>query len=430
MPIYRLMSDISLDYNPDPNTVPDFVKKMPKRQRKLWTERQKSRLRRIDQIINGKDAKRDPNADHQAFMTWAENEAMDPQHVKDLEGFLFAGQQAFPPDEKWHQLVDWANKENVPVEKLYSLAEMQSVLAPMDEDPGGNYDHPELGQLLLDYLQDSRGGLGRHWTRDKDKLYEGISAAGQAKPRADKRSFSVMLHGLFGGRGGGTGTGHGEFDATDKSELEQSMTSGADNPQGAGAPIHVYRLQVPDPKGDLHDLIDYGPMSMWPPGRNETASGKTVHDKPSLSHELKKVLPGSYDPDKWDKLTPGHQSEAAFYQLWKDNKEYFDAHPDRLKAYNKLWRDFFVGRPEIALKPHIRRASVQEHVRLIEARIDYLAKISLPKPTDARELYEDLHGTLWGWKEVAKEHGLGKPNKRRQTPQEIEARIAQLEASM
>jgi hypothetical protein len=106
-------------------------------------------------------------------------------------------------------------------------------------------------------------------------------------------------------------------------------------------------------------------------------------------------------------------------KVWKD-------HPDKRPQIEELYRDFFVGRPDLPTKPHERRASV-DPVSIREAQIDHLAKISVPKAKDARELYDDLHGTMWGWKEVAKEHGLGKPNERRKTPQEIEARIAQME---
>lgn len=433
LPIYRVMN-LDLDHQADPSRAPSHLK--TDKERKLWAQQQNARLHKIDTILNGDSAGR--GHDLQSLKNWGKQYSLTDKEINDVSEMLYGQQGDLFADEKWDHLKDFAQSKGIDPQEMHDLAEKLEVTP--SAQLRGNYDHPELGKLILDYLENtkhrsseggknSEGGLGWHWTRAVNKVYKGVPAAGIGKTemKATNRNLPIAISGLWTGQGeGGTGSpssGHGgTYDVDNKRELEHNLNS--------HAPVTVRRLQIRAPGqenqgyGAWHDTIDHGPMSMWTPGRYEEgdefsggdyAPGDRVGYKPSLAEELNKTIGGSHEAEVFDKLKPGHKADMLLGKIWKDN-------PGQRDRIEELYRDFFVGRPDLPTKPHRRRASLQR-----------AAKIPLPKVNDARELYEDLHGTLWGWKEVAKEHGLGKSNDRRKTPQEIEAsiiRIMQLEESM
>lgn len=355
MPIYRLFP-IELDKEPK---VPGWVK--GEKNQKLFVEQQKARLRRIDEIINGTHKARNTSSDTSSFNQWTKSIGLSNQDKTDLYNSLFApvnDQPTLFDDDRWKLFEDKAKELGIAPEKLADLAENLDVTP--GTPPKGNYDHPDLAELILDYAQGyrghtGRGGLGTHWTRDKHKVYEGVGGVQSASP-SSSRNLTVGISGLWSGQGEGTGS-HGAFDPMDDSEREHNLE--------AGAPVWIRRLQIKDPNAAWHDLVDHGPISTWTPGRDETASGKTVRDKPSLAEELTKAIGGTHDAEVFDKLKPGHKAEMLMGKIWKDN-------PTKRPQVEALYRDFFVGRPDLPTKPHKRSASLQrarQTPKEIEARI-------------------------------------------------------------
>lgn len=355
MPIYRLFP-IELDKEPK---VPGWVK--GEKNQKLFVEQQKARLRRIDEIINGTHKARNTSSDTSSFNQWTKSIGLSNQDKTDLYNSLFApvnDQPTLFDDDRWKLFEDKAKELGIAPEKLADLAENLDVTP--GTPPKGNYDHPDLAELILDYAQGyrghtGRGGLGTHWTRDRHKVYEGVGGVQSASP-SSSRNLTVGISGLWSGQGEGTGS-HGAFDPMDDSEREHNLE--------AGAPVWIRRLQIKDPNAAWHDLVDHGPISTWTPGRDETASGKTVRDKPSLAEELTKAIGGTHDAEVFDKLKPGHKAEMLMGKIWKDN-------PTKRPQVEALYRDFFVGRPDLPTKPHKRSASLQcarQTPKEIEARI-------------------------------------------------------------
>lgn len=427
LPIYRVMN-LNLDHHVDIDRAPAQYKSQ--KEKKMWVQQQNARLRRIDEILNGSASQRDPEQDFQHLKSWGSQYGLSDKEIDDVAGMLFSTQPDLYTDEKWQHLEEMANKKGIPIEEMHDLAaKLEITPSPQSK---GSYDHPELGQLILDYLENTRhrsdegtqssgsqGGLGWHWTRAVNKMYKGVPDAGIGKSdmKATPRNVPIALSGLWTGQGEGGGHG-GAYEPHHQGELEHNLRS--------HAPVHIRRVQIRAPGqenqgyGDWHDIIDPGPFSTWTPGRYEEgdekhrsdyAPGEMVGYKPSLAAELDKALGGDHDSALWDKLKPGRKTEALFAQLIKDK-------PGKKDKLIKLYRDHFVGRPDLPTKPHERRASLQIDARGLTDTRDYL-----------KDLAGDLNGTLWGWKEVAKEHGLGKGNPRRQTVKEVEARIIELEAS-
>jgi hypothetical protein len=440
LPIYRIVN-LNLDKKLDLNDAPAQYKTQT--QKRLWRQRQHDRLRRIDEILNGSKSKRDPQSDYAELKSWAQNYNLSDKEVNDIAGVLFSTQPDLFTDEKWKHLEELGKKyPSIPTAELHDLAaKLEVTPSPQSK---GNYDHPELGKLILDYMEDtkhrsgesgsegSQGGLGWHWTRAINKMYKGVPDAGIGKHqmRATDRNVPIALSGLWTGQGEGSGHG-GAYDPEHQGELEHNLRT--------HAPIHIRRVQIRAPGeenqgyGAWHDIIDPGPFSTWTPGRYEEgdekhrsdyAPGEMVGYKPSLAAELDKTLGGDHDSMFFDKLKPGLQADQVFAKLIHDN-------PWAKDRLEKLYQEHFVGRPDLPLKTHQRRAYI-ERTALIEAKIDHLADLA-ERRRYLKDLSDDLTGTLWGWKEVVKEHGLGKPNERRQTPlQEIEAaiRILELESSL
>lgn len=373
MPIYRLFP---LSLSADDLHAPNFV---PEKDRPLWEEQQRARLRKIDEIINGTPQARNPKSDKAYFDKFVMKKGLSPEDAKNLQQVLFTSEQLqLGTDEQWKHFDEFSKKMkakgiNLPKEDIADLAMNLGITPPLSAK--GNYDHPDLANLILDFVEGNRGwgegesdyeprqwgGLGTHWTRDKDKLYEGVGGV-QSNPKsmAHKGQIPIMLSGLWGGQGEGKGE-HGAYNVWNDSEREHNLYS--------GAPVHIRRLQIADPNGDYHDLIDPGPMSLWSPGRDETATNKKVTDKPSLAVELQKVLGTKQDAEYFDKLKPGAQADVVFAKLVHE-------HPGQKKELLKLYRDFFVGKPHLTTKPHVRRASVGSlPVEAVESQIERLADL-------------------------------------------------------
>lgn len=429
MPIYRVMN---IELDKADHQAPTNIRSQ--KARELFNQQQIARLRRIDEIINGAPTARNPQQDFKYLKNWGAKHGLDDKAIQDMASVMFSQQPDLFTDEKWKHLEDFARKQGINPAEMHELANQLEVTPPPSTK--GNYDHPELAQLLLDYMEanshrdseggsGSQGGLGWHWTRDKDKAYNGVPAAGAGAmtDSPSSRRIPVAVSALWGGQGEGAGHG-GAYDPNDKRELEHNLRT--------HAPVHVRRLQIRSPDMDWHDLMDYGPMSLWSPGRNETASGKEVLDKPSLAKELTNVL-GASQPKDLDTLKPGHQADAVFSQL-------VQKYPSKKDQILKLYRDFFVGRPELPTKPHVRRASIQAipHVATLDEQnpahlYDLATSWGVARPERyglpfLKELASDLKGVGWAWKEMTKEHALGIPNPRRGQPTvaALEAQIARL----
>lgn len=388
MPIYRIIPNDVMNLDAGPGRAPDGLSA---KQREFFLQQQRARLRRIDEIINGPKASRSRAQDLQAFKQWGTSHKVPEKDMQELQDEVFATQPTLSTDEKWKIFEEWGKKNNTAPEDLYDLASQLGVGNPGQAVPGakGNYDHPELAQLVLDYID--AAGLGTHWTRDKDKLYEGIPSAGAGKSSmtATDRMFPVLISGRWGGQGETSSAEGGAYEVMNNSEREHNLRP--------GAPVHVFRVQIRSPDGDLHDLVDPGPISLWPPGRNETASGKAVEDKPSLAKRLDYDLGGKHKPEDWDTLVPGIQTDEVFRKLFHENgllsnsgtlapDRNLDSPKQELKAkLLKVYRQFFVGRPDLPTKPHIRRASISPPARTIvgtapEHLFDLALKWGIPEP--------------------------------------------------
>jgi hypothetical protein len=437
MPIWRIQP-LYLDREPNKDGsgelhFPDWVKPEDKH---MHLQKQKARLRRIDEILNGKPTARDPNKDMADFDTFASKHGLDEKSKLELASQLFTSKQPdLFTDDKWAHFEDFAKKHNINPSEMHDLAKKMEVTPPPKGDTKGNYEHPELANLILDYFENWDGGLGTHWTRDIDKAYNGIPAAslGKEQMTGTDRQVPVVMSGLWGGQGEhSTGSG-GAYDANDSRELEHNLQQ--------GAPVHVHRLQIRSPhpqgkqgEGDWHDLIDHGPISQWSPGRDETASGHSVNDKPSLAKSLGKILPDTFDAKHWDTLKPGHQTDAEFSKL-------IGKYPQDKDKILKEYQRFFVGRPDLPTKPHRRHARIFHEPRRLVAGLDEtnpshlfdLARgwgVKNPElyglPMRAKEFVQDLGGALWTVKEHAKEHGFGIQNPRRGSLTDFEAAIERL----
>lgn len=176
--------------------------------------------------------------------------------------------------------------------------------------------------------------------------------------------------------------------------------------RSTGAPVWVHRVQIRDQNGDWHDLIDPGPISLWPPGRNENVPGKNTKDKPSLAERLDYDLPGvKHDPDEWDTLTPGPATDKKFFQLFKDNGLMVGdtglLKPDAETAKRNSWegpvltpnerelrdrllkayRQWFIGQPKLPTKPHYRTASMDDnHARTAEGLYSFALRHGVRDP--------------------------------------------------
>lgn len=451
LPIYRILR-LDLQTRPDADRAPDSVKKKGPKAIGVWQQQQSARLRRIDEILNGGSTQRNVQKDYQYFKDWGANRGLSEKEINDLGSVLF-GQNNQPDlftDDKWRHIEDFAKFKGIDPAEMHDLASKLEVTPPPNAK--GNYDHPELGQLILDYLENtahrsgesgssgSEGGLGWHWTRAINKMYKGVPDAGVGKNemRGDSRFVPVAISGLWGGQGEGGGHG-GAYEPHHPGEKEHSLRT--------HAPVHVRRVQIraPGPEnqgyGAWHDVIDHGPISLWGTGRYEEgdeahrsdyAPGEMVKFKPSLAQELTKALNVS-QPKALDDLKPGPKADAVFTDL-------LHKYPQKKEQLLTLYRDFFVGRPDLPTKPHTRRASIQHIPRLASLDeqnprhlYDLATSWGVAKPERyglpyLKELAQDLKGVGWGWKEVAKEHGLGIPNPRRGQPTvaSIEAVIARM----
>ena len=285
---------------------------------------------------------------------------------------------------------------------MYDLASKVGVGNPGEGVPNqqGNYDSPELAQLILDYLENGRGGdtmggglggLGVHWTRAKDLLYHpkdsGMGGANAMKPggagtNVGGRRIPIYLWALWPGAGESSGGG-GAYSADTDSELEHMLQQ--------GAKVFLRRLQIRDEKGDFHDLIDPGPISTWARGRDESSSGRNSQDKESLAARLDYDLPDvKHDPEEWDYLAPGPEADAKFAKLFEqygllspgvglkgEHPEYMkskdpdhphpewqeELSPQQQKIKQKLlkaYEHFFVGKPHLP-PAHFRFASQSTH---------------------------------------------------------------------
>jgi len=344
MPIYRIVPNNVLNLDGEPNMF--NTHQMSPQERAHFAQLQRWRLRQIDQILNG-TMKRNPQEDMDALNNWAKENHIPDQMKKDIADQVFAVQPTLNQDEQWKYFQDFAKQHNLSEMTMYDLANKLGVGNPGQAIPGqkGNYDDPRLGQLVLDYVEGA-GGMGTHWTRDIDKLYNGIPSAGAGANTLKNmggRQIPVLLSGLWAGQGETPSLQGGAYAPMNDSEREQNLLQ--------GAPVHMRRVQIRDPQGNWHDVMDYGPMSLWPPGRNETASGKTVFDKPSLAANLSKDVGGHFDPQEWDNLTPGPQTDQKFAKLIHD-------HPEAEQRILHWYTRFFHGRPDLTLKPHMRKASL------------------------------------------------------------------------
>jgi hypothetical protein len=370
LPIYRILN-LDLDHKIDPSRAPAHIKAQGPKAVGLWTQQQGARLRRIDHILNGDAAQHDPQQELQKFKSWGAQRGLSTQEITDLANVMFGQQGDLFADDKWQHIKGLADKHpDIDMSELHDLAAKLDVLPPSGSK--GNYDHPELGQLILDYLENtahrngevdakSQGGLGWHWTRAINKMYKGVPDAslGKAKMKATNRNVPIALSGLWAGQG--EGEGHGSaFDPDHPGELEHNLLS--------HAPVHLRRVQIRAPGtenqgyGSWHDVIDHGPISLWGQGRYEEGDEKHRSDyapdpmvkfKPSLAEEVTKAT-GTAQSKELDALQPGHQADLVFSQLIHD-------HPQHKEQLLKLYRDFFVGRPDLPTKPHTRRASLQRH---------------------------------------------------------------------
>lgn len=365
IPIYRIIPKDVLDLDAEPTRAPDNFS--PK-QREYFLQQQRSRLRLIDQILNGPLAKRDVKSDKAHLESWAKSHGVSAHDLNDLENELFSSQPILSEDNRWQFFKDFANKHSLSEDEMYELASQIGVGNPGQAVPeaGGNYDDPRLAQLILDYVE--ADGMGTHWTRSPAKAYEGIPSAGATVNAGDRRPV-VMISGWWDGLGEAEGRPGAAYAPGDSSELEHTL-----RPK---APVWVHRVQIRDKNGDWHDLIDPGPISLWPPGRNENADGRTTKDKPSLAERLDYDFPHEkHDPKEWDTLTPGPTADEKFRQLFKQNglllgdsglvkpdadyaaKWHWQGpvlSPHEREVRDKLvkaYRQWFVGRPELAVSPH------------------------------------------------------------------------------
>lgn len=457
LPIYRVLN-LDLDHRVSADRAPSHLKS--NKERELWAQKQNGRLRRIDEILNGSSAARDPQAELKTLKNWGKSYNLSDQEVQDVANMLFSKQPDLFTDDKWSHIEDFARSKGIDPAEMHDLASKLEVTPPPANK--GTYDHPELAGLILDYLEDtahrsseggsaSQGGLGWHWTRAINKMYKGVPDAGIGKDemRATARKIPIAISGLWAGQGeGGSGTpssGHGgTYDVNHPGEKEHNLHS--------HAPVHIRRLQIRAPGsensgyGAWHDTIDPGPYSTWTPGRYEEgnefsggggyAPGDRVDYKPSLAKELDKALGGKHNADDFDTLVPGHQADAVFSKLIHD-------HPGQKEQLLKLYQEHFIGRPDLP-KPHIRRARRDHIPRLAtlderDPRHLYDLAVSWGVPNPERyglpylkQLAEDLKGVGFAWKSMAKERGLGIPSPHRgpsgTTVAAIEAAIARLAA--
>lgn len=364
MPIYRVMN-LNLDHQVNPEQAP--VQYKTPEQKAGWAQAQVGRLRRIDHILNGDSSARDPQKDLAKLKSWGQQYGLTNDQVKEVQNLLFSEQPDLFTDDKWQHLHDFAQSKGIDPAEMHDLAAKLDVTPPSGSK--GNYDHPELGKLILDYLEntrhrsgegggDSQGGLGWHWTRAINKMYKGVPDAGigQEQMKATPRNLPIALSGLWSGEGEGSGHG-GAYSPEHSGEKEHNLRT--------HAPVHIRRVQIRSPGeenqgyGAWHDVIDPGPFSTWTPGRYEEgderhrsdyAPGEMVGYKPSLSAELDKVT-GNHHDDSFNKLKPGPTADALFSKL-------IAKHPEKKQQLLKLYQEHFVGRPDLPTKPHMRRASL------------------------------------------------------------------------
>jgi nicotinamidase/pyrazinamidase len=438
MPIYRVMN---LELN-SVRGVPKHIK--GDKERELYKMEQEARLRQIDEIVNGTHKARNIGHDLSHFQQWARTHHVPDEEKVRLLARLFSSvhHPVLDHDERWQEFVDEAPKLGLDPSQLENLAKRLGIIPT--QAPQGNYDHPDLGRLVMDYLSmgaraDSQDmGIGPHWTRDKDKAYNGVGSVTPWINHPSHTSIPVTVSGLWTGQGEGIGA-NAAYPPNRNSEREHNLAP--------FAPVHIRRVQIRSPDMDWHDVIDYGPMSLWPIGRDETASGKIVRDKPSLVEELQKVLPNvHFDKGKWDYLKPGHQTDQLFSRLlyqyavpMRDpngqvvvqNGKVQVERPDIEKKLDKLYRNFFVGRPDLTEKPHMRRANLAPipPVTAVAVPPDQLYRLAvlwdiphperygkIPSRQEAKEFYDDLKGALFTQKSLAKEYGFGIPTVRTHLP--------------
>lgn len=381
MPVYRIMP-IDISAQPSLSNAPPGLSS---KEQKSWLTAQQDRIKRIREIMWGTAAgKGEPN-----LFT----DSPGQQWPKD------APPVPSSPDQ-WMDVLQWAKKNDLSAEQMYDLAEKAGATPgkhgqpPLAATPG-TYDHPELAQLWLDYLENNAGGLGIHWTRNIGKGYEGIPSAGvgPAQMKGTKNNIPVMISGWWSGQGEDTAGRGGAYDPHAASEQEHTLLH--------GAPVYVHRLQIRSPDQDWHDLVDYGPVSQWPEGNTST----DPTEKPSLQTELGKL--GVSAPKTVDLLKPGEKTDVVFRDLVTQN-------PDKKDLLAKLYQRFFVGRPDLPTKPHHRHAGVHPVQK-------------------AHEFAEDLNGVLWHQRQLAKEVLFGAPSPHWHQPvgeelEELESKIARLAA--
>jgi hypothetical protein len=378
MPIYRGIEPNVMNLDSEPKLGMGQSHLNPK-EKEHFLQMQRFRLRRIDELLNGPKAKRDPAKDLTHLKSWAKDNKISDSDMHQIADQMFSTQPTISQDDKWKHLQGFAQEHGLSEMAMYDLATNLGIGNPGQGVGGatGNWEHPELGQLVMDYLEGA-GGLGTHWTRSKKKVYEGIPSAGYSSENSNPRQFPVAISGRWGGQGETPTNEGGAFDPLNASELEQNLKP--------GAPVHVHRVQIRSPDGDWHDVMNYGPMSLWPPGRDE--GGGKIGDKPSLAQTLSDAVGIKVDKSNFDTLKPGTQAYTVFSKLVGEHKdELFDSQGkpnDKKKKLDKIYRDFFLGRPDLPMKPHHRRASVNPPLRTgghqPEQLYDLAVRWGIPNP--------------------------------------------------
>lgn len=336
MPIYRVMR-LNL-------TKPDNYNKNP--------EREKLRKQIID-IIRGQKPSDNPE---------------QPTLFDDVKGQTWPKEAPPIPKtpDQWMGVLEWAKKNGVTGEQMYDLAEKAGATPgkfgqPPLANQAGNWEDPRLAPLLLKYIEadtgKSPGGIGVHWTRSRKKAYDGIPSAGHGATTNDPTidDIPIMFSGVWGGQGEATNGIDGSYQVYSGDELEHALVP--------KAPFLLRRMQLRAPGGDWHDTIDYGPMAHWDEGRDEQTK-----DKPSLAKRLGDDLGDSFSSSVYDDLKPGPKADKLFNDL-------VQKYPDQKDKIKKIYEHYFVGRPDLKTKPHIRQAAMSEFdTETIEARIASLVE--------------------------------------------------------
>jgi GNAT superfamily N-acetyltransferase len=202
---------------------------------------------------------------------WPKNRSLD----------LYRGRQVDLNKPEFHQIRRMLYGPDLEFEEQGGIG-LDKAKAPGQVAPAGGWDNPELGNMLLDALEQARksgpGGLGKHWSTSPSLAEQ---FAGQSGFGGSPHQLQVLLTNSWGGQGEDPYRTNTGGDYPDENEI--TMLN--------GAPANISEVKIRNPKTkQWHSVLPEPSM-------------RTAREYPGEKHVW---VPSEYDPEDFE--LHGHPS--------------------------------------------------------------------------------------------------------------------------